>query len=210
MDKDFILYHLLQKGVETTISKVPLKDWTGIQTFYVINSDIRPIPQGMVIFCMRKTGNIITYFRARYSPYDIEKDCETLMCYGKPVINSIPLYFYKPTYTSTINYPSFSYDASKIQKRISPIGVFVNPTFKFHCIVGRCIPWVTTSSLKEVGEEGALLTIRECAGKCVEKPKNILELVDMLNHTTKNYSWLIILSFIILGVIVFLFLKLKK
>ena len=76
-----------------TCNTVPGLDFIG--KIYVINPDVRPIPPGSILLCVKNGKNTTLSVKPMYDPFDITGNCTRFIAWVEPVPNSTKLYLYK-------------------------------------------------------------------------------------------------------------------
>ena len=108
------------------------KGWTLAFKFYAFNPMIRPIPNGMSLFCAERKHEFpwnTTRIRMVYDPFDINDHCVYFIAYTKPTPWTKPLYVHvQGTYETPIN----SFPSWNINSPVSSLlGKYVQTKTKF-------------------------------------------------------------------------------
>ena len=106
--------------------------WSLAFKFYAINPMLRPIPNGMSLFCAERKNKFpwnTTKIRMVYDPFDINDHCVYFIAYTKPTPWTKPLYVHvRGTYETPISsFPSWHINAPIP----SPLGKYVKTNTKF-------------------------------------------------------------------------------
>lgn len=185
------------------------RQWFLYDTFYALSPSYRPIPNGMLLFCAKRSDIYpydISEIKFVYDSFNIKDDCIYFITYSQPMINTVPLYLHK---SGSHVYPSFkknppSDNPGWTQEEISPIFVMTKDTvgdiydkntdIKFKCVNDRCIPWKknTFSNIYLTDEniDSELLDLDKCALVCNrlknQKTLNIIDMVKLENKKIVN------------------------
>ena len=90
----------------------PYGKWSFAFRFYAVNPMVRPIPNGMGLFCAKKRITFpwdTTQVKLVYDPYNISDECVYFIAYTKPVPWTKPLYVHiqGSTHSPTMVFPSW-------------------------------------------------------------------------------------------------------
>lgn len=83
----------------------PYGEWSLAFTFYAVNPMVRPIPNGMGLFCAQRRTAFpwdTTRIRLVYDPFDISSECVYFITYTKPTPWTKPLYVHQQ---GTVDFP---------------------------------------------------------------------------------------------------------
>lgn len=105
-----------------------------IGDFYVINPEVRPIPEGLSLFYVDMDNTQIHDIGLIYDMFNRDNDYFRFLAWLQPVPNTVPLYIYKENDVSI----SFKKE-NRPQYSFSPIYVLKEPML-FTQYQGRCIP----------------------------------------------------------------------
>lgn len=194
----------IQRENDTNHFICPARENLGFATtIYVIDPDIRPIPKGLDLFCVKNGGEITLSVETQYDPFNIDDNCLRFMAWLEPTPNTIPLFLYD---TGNGVYISLKKLKNVKKAKVPVIHVLQNPNTKFIVRDGRCIPSVKN------GYE-----LRNCSIEAnFPKEKNMqvpnsFTVADS-NSSYKDYSvlWIILLLFFIAIIILWLSKRRKK
>ena len=110
----------------------PYGEWSLAFKFYAINPMVRPIPNGMNLFCAHRKDSYpwnTTKIRIVYDPFDINDNCVYFIAYTKPTPWTKPLYVHvQGTFnTPTNSFPSWSINSPVLGSQ----GKYVQTNTKF-------------------------------------------------------------------------------
>lgn len=153
--------------------------------FYVINPEVRPIPEGLSLFYIDMNNTEIYDMGLIYDMFNRDNDYFRFLAWLQPVPHTVPLYIYKK---DSIH---LSFQKENLpQLSISPIYVLKTPTL-FTQYQGRCIP----------SERG--VPFERCiVGGNIKQQSSLLSLL----HNDNNYLF----YFVLICVIIFSFFYLKR
>lgn len=201
---------------ENNMKSLTNKGWKIQEEFYAVNPYLRPIPTGMKLFsCEIKNYypyDISTY-KLLYDIYEVDRLKDkyhvNLITYNRPVLNSIPLYFYQ--FNEHI-FPSFSDKPPNSEYNlvlgVNPIFVLKDKNVSFHCGNGICfpepVPSINMNPFTE--DDDNSLSFSKCLNFCNSRGKSILDTIyDLSNkNSLKNHYIVIAVIAIVLLIIIFI------
>lgn len=179
-----------------------IDDWVLVSTFNAVNPMMRPIPEGMNLFCAEisnKPPYETVSIEIIYNPFDIKRKGTYFIAYTTVNPNTIPLYFDKIKKGFYVSLKpldiSIKQDSSLYTQNISPIFVFPpnSENIKFICNNGNCIPFTREKDIFNTDKKGKPMNLTECSVSCsilkpVEegggKPRNLESILK--TYDTKN------------------------
>jgi hypothetical protein len=190
--------------------------------FYAINPYLRPIPKNMKLFSLELKNyypyDILSY-KLLYDIYEVDNLKDqfhvNFMTYNRPVLNTIPLYFYdigSNILPSFDNKPPFG-ENYELAFGVNPIYVIKNKDVKFYCDNGECLPSPMPKNHFHYNMQyDDTLTFDECLNSCKNQGTGLLNIIEKLGnkHDTKSFDIKNIFNnnkiIIIICLLVFLFL----
>lgn len=203
-----------EKNMKTLIKN----NWKVQGEFYAVDPYLKPIPTGMKLFSFEIKNYYpydISSYKLLYDIYEVDRIKDkyhvNLITYNRPVLNSIPLYFYQihehifPSFSNKL--PSSDY---KLAIGVNPIFVLKDKNVNFHCGNGICFPEpVPTINLNPFIKVDNTLTFSKCLNFCNNRGKSILDTIyDLSNKNSLNKYYII--SGIILSIILIILLIYRK
>lgn len=119
------------------------------ETIYVIDYDVRPIPKGLDLFCVKNAGEITLSIETQYDPFNIDDNCLRFMAWLEPTPGTIPLFIYD---TGNGVYVSHKKEKGLKKGKVPIIHVLQNPNISFIIRDERCVPSI-----------GSGMNLRECS-----------------------------------------------
>lgn len=162
------------------ISPVELYSLDPIAKFYVIDPSIRPIPQGMSLFCALQSGN--QSFTTEdvshvYDPYDTTQPCTRFLAWTDPAPYTTPLYISKAGKSVYISFgkklPSPQYKPISF----SPIHVLTNPDVHIPRIRGNS----PVNNFSVINDRPIFLFSNN-SGRCLPDPSGV-DLITCLHSS---------------------------
>jgi hypothetical protein len=190
----YYIYHYIDTTTDTYYGKITKNEldlnlydkWHLYDTFYCINPDKLPIPEGTKLFSLR----IRNYFPYDISEYTLVYDIFSLnkeddnvinfITYNRPVPNTKKLYLHE---LNGSIFPSFDKEPPSNSldwtlNNVNPIFVMATKNTKFFCDNGRCIPTpVPENHFCNNKDDDIGISIDECLKKC-NKTIGILDVIN--------------------------------
>jgi hypothetical protein len=123
-----------------------------VKVIYVIDYDIRPIPRGLDLICVKNAGEITLSIESQYDPFNIDDNCLRFMAWLEPTPNTVPLFIYD---TGNGVYVSLKKEKGLKKGKVSVIHVLENSNIKFAIKDERCIPDKNGIDLRECSIEAS-------------------------------------------------------
>lgn len=118
----------VRKNNQTVLECPPLPDMEPITIFYGLNPDIRPIPPGNVLMCVKNIPeeNVTIDIEPIYDAFNIDEKCFRMMVWLDPVPHTTPIYVFKKGNSMHL---SLTNDAPEGYKALyfSPMYVLIDP-----------------------------------------------------------------------------------
>ena len=134
----------------------PYGEWSLAFTFYAINPMVRPIPNGMGLFCAQRRESFpwdTTKISLVYDPFDIDSECVYFIAYTRPTPWTKPLYIHVQ---GTVDFPRTAFPTWDPNPPVSDIpGKYVLTKTKFFS-TQPAYKWVGKSSEESQLEDGGL------------------------------------------------------
>ena len=199
---------------ENNMKSLIKNGWKIQGEFFAVDPYLKPIPTGMKLFSFEIKNYYpydITSYKSLYDIYEVDRLKDkyhvNLITYNRPVLNSIPLYFYQ---LNDHIFPSFNNKPPnseyKLALGVNPIFVLKDKNVNFHCGSGICFPEpVETINLNPFIKVDNTLSFSECLNFCNSRGKSILDTIhDLSNKNSYNGISSIILSIIFILIIIFI------
>lgn len=175
-----------------------------IGMFYIINPDIRPIPPGMDLLCIKNTETSIPEtvgIEPIYDPFNIDNQCTRMIAWMEPVPYGKPLYIYKKGSSVSISFEKEELE----QLSFSPIYV-LEKEYGFKGVQGRCMPDPNGDSLYDC----IMYTVKDILGTKPLKQPTLLSYLDNQEEKQKGHVYWVVIVCVVFLCIVFYYCFIKK
>lgn len=159
------------KNGKTIFECSALENMIPITIFYGINPDMRPIPPGAVLMCIKNIPEeyVTIDIQPIYDPFDIDEKCSRMMVWLDPVPHTTPLYISKNGDSMHI---SLTKEIPKeyTELNYSPIYVLLDPRIDAQRTKG--FRGQTIKDFK-IYDDKPVFLFSEYQGKCIPDPEGI-------------------------------------
>lgn len=167
-----------------------------VKVIYVIDYDVRPIPRGLDLICVKNAGEITLSIESQYDPFNIDDNCLRFMAWLEPTPSTVPLFIYD---TGNGVYVSLKKEKGLKKGKVSVIHVLENPNIKFAIKDERCIPDKNGIDLRECSIEASFSNEKQKTNSIITYGEN--------HSSVANNLLRFFLLFLFIGIMAYIFIS---